>query len=153
MSQMTVLALYLMLAVEEPTTISKVVVVTLYRELQASDFRKDHRLMLEVIENRAAQREMSYVDVCLARWQFSYWNKFWDNNKSTVTQAIIDSEYAKVPKAFIESLETEVVKVYEPTGINHFYSPGAMKHRHSGPAWAKGRKPTHKTSKFWYFAI
>ena len=50
----------------------RVLAITLYRELQTNDFRNDHRLMLAMIRNRAANSNDGISAVCLKRWQFSY---------------------------------------------------------------------------------
>lgn len=135
----------------------RVIAVTLYRELQTPDVREDHKLMLAVIRNRAAARNMTLSAVCLERWQFSYWNRFWLDSKSTVTAKRLDTEFKKVPESFTMALSEAVfnqsTSVTQSSGINHFYSPASMRPKFSEPGWARGKTPVFVTKRFRYYAL
>lgn len=134
----------------------KVIAVTLYRELQTDDVRDDHKLMLAIIRNRAAERHISAALVCLERWQFSYWNRFWADGKSTLTPSKLSKEYAKVPDSFVEGLMSVIFKPSTFAGsetINHFYSPASMRPKYSEPLWARGKVPVIETKRCKYYAL
>lgn len=134
----------------------RVIAVTLYRELQTPDVREDHKLMLTVIRNRANARGMTLPAVCLERWQFSYWNRFWQDGQSTVTAKLLATEFAKVPESFRAELTKIVfstIAVTESSGINHFYSPASMRSKFSEPGWARGKTPVFVTKRFRYYAL
>lgn len=133
---------------------TKVLAVTLYRELSSPDFRRDHELMLSVIRNRAERVDApSLVSVCTKRWQFSYWNRFWLDGKFTLTPSKLEGEYKKVPATFVSGFEDHVMKPSVDPEINHFYSPNAMHPKFSTPVWAVGKTAKHVTKKFRYYAL
>lgn len=136
----------------------RVIAVTLYRELQTPDVREDHKLMLTVIRNRANARGMTLAAVCLERWQFSYWNRFWADGQSTLTSDKLAKEYAKVPDSFVEGLMSVFFKTTAALGegsesVNHFYSPASMRPKFSEPRWARGKTPAITTKRFKYYAL
>jgi hypothetical protein len=131
----------------------KVLAVTLYRELQTQDFRLDHELMLSVIVNRAKKADKSMFDVCVEQWQFSYWNRFWRDNKFTLSDAKLDSEFNKVPASFLASMGKTLLERHSFEHIDHFYSPKSMRPKYRVPAWAAGKKPVYETKNFRFYSL
>lgn len=154
MTLASALVISLLAAANDPANdiADKVIAVTLYRELQSDDYRYDHRLMLAVIRNRAFSRSKSMSAICLERWQFSYWNRFWLDGKSTLTVAALEHEYSKVPKTFISEWKASP-PFNTDTLVNHFYCPAAMRPKFSEPTWARGKTPKYITNKFRYYAL
>lgn len=131
----------------------KVLTVTLYREFQTPDFRQDHKLILSVILNRARVKQLSITEVCLQRWQFSYWNRFWVDNKLALARTKIDSEYKRVPATFAASVIDQLLNPPIDRMINHFYCPAAMRPKFSVPGWARDKTPAYETKTFRYYAL
>lgn len=133
--------------------VCKIVAITLYSELNSARVVHEHELILAVIRNRADKKRLTVADVCIAKYQFSWWNRFWINGGFKVSQTAIDAAYAKIPDQFIKDLQHRLFRQNKLQPIDHFYSPKSMKPANKVPYWAKGRKPVYETKNFRFYLL
>ena len=131
----------------------KIVAITLYSELNSTRIVHEHELILAVIRNRANKKRLTVADVCVAKYQFSWWNRFWINDRFNASQTAIDAAYAKIPDQFIKDLQHKLFRQNKLQPIDHFYSPKSMKPADKVPYWAKGRKPVYETKNFRFYLL
>lgn len=133
--------------------VCKIVAITLYSELNSARVVYEHELILTVIRNRANKKRLTMADVCVAKYQFSWWNRFWINDGFKASQTAIDAAYAKIPDQFIKDLQYKLFRQNKLQPIDHFYSPKSMKPTDKVPYWAKGRKPVYETKNFRFYLL
>lgn len=133
--------------------VCKIVAITLYSELNSARVVYEHELILTVIRNRANKKRLTMADVCVAKYQFSWWNRFWINDRFNASQTAIDAAYAKIPDQFIKDLQHKLFRQSKLQPIDHFYSPKSMKPIGRVPHWAKGRKPVYETKNFRFYLL
>lgn len=131
----------------------KIVAITLYSELNSTRVVHEHELILAVIRNRADKKRLTVADVCVAKYQFSWWNRFWINDRFNASQTAIDAAYTKIPDQFIKDLQHKLFRQNKLQPIDHFYSPKSMKPANKVPYWAKGRKPVYETKNFKFYLL
>ena len=131
----------------------KIVAITLYSELNSTRVVHEHELILAVIRNRTDKKRLTVADVCVAKYQFSWWNRFWINDRFNASQTAIDAAYTKIPDQFIKDLQHKLFRQNKLQPIDHFYSPKSMKPANKVPYWAKGRKPVYETKNFKFYLL